>query len=346
MADANEPVVTELPEKVPVDDAPVTQKQGAADIADLLPDDLLGEEPDGSDEDKTAKPDTSDPLGEDDEPEADGKTATKEDGPQTGAGQYVSPNAKFKLADGREITVAELARNNLFHDDYSKKTEGVAREREAITKEKAEVAQVSQTVAEERKFLLWFAETYAPQPPQPPQMSARDDPVAHLEYQERLGQYNAMAQAYHSMLNGQKQEEQRKGGETQAQADARAKTEIGTLWEKIPMLKEPAKAKAFFETLEAGGKEHYGFSQDEIANAIKSDHRMGLALRDAIAYRRAKAKAPALQKELAAKPKPVRGSASRTEPQLAAQRTNRLATERLRKSGSMADAVDAIAALI
>lgn len=340
----DEPEITELPEKEPVEITPLSQKDAAADIEDILGDDLeRAPNPGGKDEkaDKADAEDEDDPLGlstaedvEKDEPE-------KDDGPN--ANQYVSPKAKFKLEDGREITVGELARNNLFQRDYTQKTEELSRKETGWKAKVDEAGQLSQKLSEEREFLIWFAERHVPKPPAAP---SGDDPMAEIEYGRQKRAYDEMVGAWQQFKFGQQQSTEQKDGETRKEAEARQRKEINAAIEKIPMLKDGKKAESFFNALVDGGSKHYGLSRDEVINAARTDHRMILALRDAVAYRRAQEKAPEIQKELAKKPVTVRGSAQRGAQQQMASRSKRNATEELRKNPTMRNGIAAIEALI
>lgn len=347
MANANAAVAGDPQDDLaPGSNTPLTEREAADGIESLLGDDLLIADPahkDGDDE----EPHEPDPLGEDEE-DAEENADTEDDGsPEPGtAGKYVASNAKYKLSDGTEITVGELARNNLFQRDYSKKTEEVAREREVVTQEKAEIAQVSQKLREEREFLIWYAEQNIPKPPAFPSVPASQDPMAHLQYAEDKRRYDVMAESWRAFKAGQAQDEQRKTGETQAEAQKRAATEVAALFDAIPVLKDQKKATAFFDALEKGAAEHYKLTQNQIADALKTDHRYGLILRDALAYRRAKAQAPAVQKELAAKPRLVRSGGQRSDPGQQVRRSIQKTTERLRQTGSMADGISAIEQLL
>lgn len=332
--------VTELPEKEPADISALSQKDAAADIEDILGDDLLPADP-VADEDKTA--DAPDPLADEDAEDVAGDDDAADDG-SSKPGQYVSPKGKYKLSDGTEITVAELARNNLYQRDYSQKTEALSAERKDWEAKVNESSQLAQTVSEERKFLIWFAENNIPKAPEPP-----TDPLdyaAEIEYARQKRAYDTMVESWRAFKAGEQQETERKTGETSAQAQKRQQKEVQTLFDKIPMLKDSKKAGAFFDTLAEAGAKYYGFTQDEIANSAKSDHRLILALRDAAQYRRGKEKAPTVQKELTRKPVTVRGSAQRGSPQQMQQRSKKQATERLRETGTMRDGIAAIEALI
>ena len=338
--------VSDLPEqRAPETGKPQSVSEAADSIADLLGGDLE-ETPDPKAKPGEDDEDASDPLG-DDEDVAGDEADDDADGPEKAtAGKYVSGSAKYKMADGTEITVQELARNSLYQRDYSKKTEEVAREREVITKEKTDVAQLSKTLKEERDYVIWFAETFAPKQPQVRQDI--DPLLAEIEYNRDLRHYQAFAESYRQFKSMQAQDDQRKTGETQQQAAARAKREVGQLFERIKIdpNKEPAKAKAFFEEIEQRGKEFYGLESNQIADLVKSDHRAALVLRDAIRYRKGQATAPKVQEKLKQVPKMVRQPTARIAPDQQQTRALRSTGEKLRQTGSLNDGIAAIEALL
>lgn len=312
--------------------------------------DLLGADPDEKPDPKakTAEDDEEaedDPLGE---PEEDVETETDDDtsdGPAT-AGKYVAANAKYKLADGSEITVGELARNNLFQRDYSVKTEEVARERETVTKEKAEIAQLSQTLSKEREYVIWFAQTHAPKVPEPPTLSAAEDPIGHLQYNEEVRKYQIFAESYRQFTESQQADTERQKGETQKQANERAAKEVTTLFDKVKIDPQSPKAKQFFDAIEKGASEFYGLNADQIANLAKTDHRTILVLRDAIRAKQNKKAVPEVATKLKAVPKMLRAPTARQAPDQQQARMRTQSGDKLRQTGSMSDGIAAIEALI
>lgn len=335
----NDPVTTDQPNPAPIDDKPLSVDDATAAIADLLGDDP--ETPDPADEKEGKQASEADPLGDDEDVEPESEEEA--DAP-SGNGQFVAASAKFKLADGTVISVGDLARNNLFQRDYTAKTEELAREREALTKSKADVDQLSRQMTEERNFLIWFAQTYAPKPPQPP--TGTDDPMAEIQYAQALRQYNAFAEAYRQFASSQKTDADRKAEESQKSAQERAQKEVKSLFEKLPFLKDKAKAEAFFTEVGNSAREYYGFSDDEIANATKSDHRLMLALRDAIRYRKAQKAAPKVKDEIAKLPRMVRTPTARGASGQEQARARQATAEKLRQTGSLEDGIAAIEALI
>jgi hypothetical protein len=116
---------------------------------------------------------TPDPAG-DDEGRAEGvepEDASQEDpvGEQDEDGsqrqEFAAFDTKVRLDDGSVITVGELARNNLFQRDYTRKTTELAAERETFEAQRSKVGQYAQAMAAERDFFLQVAGSLLPQPP-------------------------------------------------------------------------------------------------------------------------------------------------------------------------------------
>lgn len=324
---------------------PLTVNEAENSIADLLGADLDTPDPKAKTNEDKDEDAEEDPLGtteEDVEPETADDTS---DGSGT-AGKYVAANAKYKLADGTEITVGELARNNLFQRDYTGKTEEVARERETITKEKAEVAQLSQTLSAEREYVIWFAQTHAPKMPEPPALSAAEDPIGHLQYNEDVRKYQVFAESYRQFTESQKADTERQKGETQAEANKRAAKEVTVLFDKVKIDPQSPKAKQFFDAIEKGASEFYGLNADQIANLAKQDHRTILVLRDAIRAKQNKKAVPEVATKLKTVPKMLRAPTARQAPDQQQARVRTQSGDKLRQTGSMSDGIAAIEALI
>lgn len=260
------------------------------------------------------------------------------DGPdaELKGGRFAPDTAKVTLEDGTVITVADLKRNNLFQRDYSKKTEEVAREREAVTKEREEFSQLQAQIQQEREYARWTIEQLAPQEPKRPELSAAQDPMSWLQYQEDMGKYQQVVSAWQAMHQGQEAEKQRQQQEQRQQLETIVAKEREALFSAIPILKDDNKRKAWFEGNWANAQKNYGFTAEEL-NGI-TDHRVLKALNDANKYQAARAKAPTVQKEVQARPTVAQGSGRRPNPEANARRETDGMRKRLRETGSEADA--------
>ena len=323
---------------------PQTYEEQVEDISNLLADPVTDLPED--DQDEAATPETEqeedDPLFADDDVEDVGtEDAEDPDGseePEIKGGRFAPDSAKVTLDDGTVITVAELKRNNLFQRDYTKKTTEMAAEREQIASLKSEVDQYAQSLNQSRDYLAWYAETHLPKDPGRFAGDPVRDPVGYMQWQQQRDAYLDHQQAYHVFQQQKAEEEQRKSGETQQQAQARLKRESDALLKALPILKDPVKGPEAWSTLVRGAVEHYGYTPEEV-NSL-SDHRYALTLRDALAYRRIKAAAPKVQEKVR-QPAPVRPG-KRVAPNAQESKGRQARSERLRNSGSLEDGIAAL----
>lgn len=340
----------DLAPEAPVSDAPLTFAEGDEAIAALLGDpeedpaegtesnESAEDAPEPSDE-PAGDEDEIDPeaLSEDDEPVATEEPDASED---YAGGRFAADDAKVKLDDGTTISIAELKRNNLFQRDYSKKTEEVAREREALTAKETELSQVSDALSKEREYVLWYIENNIPQEPQRPTASAENDPYAWVKYQEQLANYQQHVQAWQMLHQGKQAEEQKKQTETKAEYEKRIAGERQTFLSRYPNLRDDNARAAWFEDTFKGASEAYGVSMEEL-NGITSAKQLEI-LRDAVLYRRAKAKTQTVRKDVQTKPATVTGSGRRQNPDAVVARQGQQVIKRLRETGNVRDADEAI----
>lgn len=342
MAESQPTVTDDQASSAPVNDAPLSLREGDEAIAALLGD--LG---DPEPAERTEGDESADPVPESDEddPDPDALSEDVDDvpdedepdaSPEFAEGRFAADDAKVKLEDGTTISIAELKRNNLFQRDYSKKTEEVAREREAVKTKETELSQVNEQLAKERDYALFAIEHFAPPEPTRPALAASQDPMAWLQYQEDMGKYQVAVQAWQALHQGRQAETERTQKEQKAKHDAYITTERDALFNAIPVLKDDTKRTAWFEETWKDAGSFYGFTPDEL-NGI-TDHRVIKALKDATRYQKAKTKAPVIQQQVQAKPVMVQGSGKRQNPDAIAQRNSQATVQRLRETGSVRDA--------
>lgn len=279
-----------------------------------------------------AEEEEAEDVGTEDAEETDGS-----DEPEIKGGRFAPDSAKVTLDDGTVITVADLKRNNLFQRDYTKKTTELTAEREQVTALKSEVDQYAQSLNQSREYLAWYAETHLPKDPGRFAGDPVRDPVAYMQWQQQRDTWLEHQQAYQAFQQQKADDDQRKSGETQKQAQARIKREQEALFSKIPVLKDPKKGQEAWNTLVTGAAD-FGFSPEEV-NGL-TDHRFALVLRDALAYRRIKAAAPKVQEKVR-QPAPVRPG-KRAAPDARESQGRKVRSERLRNSGSFEDGVAAL----
>lgn len=321
---------------------PQTFDENVEDISKLLgdpePDPAESAEEEAADT-EPANVEDDDPLGLDVEAEDVGEDDAEEpdgsDEPEIKGGRFAPDTAKVTLEDGSVITVADLKRNNLFQRDYTKKTTELKAEKEAFDAERTSFSQQAQSLDQFREYAAWYAEQFLPKQPAPFNGSRVNDPMGYMKWAEENDAWQAHVQAYQAFQQQGQIAQQQKQGETQKQAETRLAKERDALLKAIPVLKDPVKGKQTWEAIVAGAQNEYGITAEEV-NTV-GDHRMLVALRDALAYRRIKAKAPQVQAQVAAKPAMKPGK--RVATNMAPQKERQARSEQLRKTGSIDDAV-------
>lgn len=316
---------------------PPTQESLVEDISNLLEDPETDLPEESEDEAAASDEPEDDPLGLDDEAEDVEAADDSEDDDGSDAevkgGRFAPDSAKVKLDTGETITIADLKvrvdkRVKEFQRGFTEKTT-------ALSAKEASVDQQAQSLDEFRDYAAWYAETYLPKQPEP-FSGAPDDYVGFLEWQRKNAEWQAHAQAFDAFKQHKHADEQRKKGETDKQFQERRLKEAEALGKAIPVLKDPVKGKVAWDAMVAGAAD-FGFTAEEMDAVV--DHRLLVALREAIAHRRTKAKALQAPAEVAKRP--AMKSGRRAPPQAAASREQQVRSERLRNSGRLDDFVAA-----
>ena len=133
----------------------------------------------------------------------------------------------------------------------------------------------------------------------------------------------------------QQQVYQARQAEAQQGAKETAEREWTTLVEKLPVLKDPAKAKAFGDKLLTAGKAN-GFSEDELRSLLPTDHRLALVLRKAAKWDDLQASKPKVKEKVEGRP-PVQKGGRRLSPAESRAREASDAITQARKSGRLED---------
>lgn len=323
----------------------VTFDEHVEDLTKALQDDPLMADPvEEHTEETPAAEETKDddPLGLEAE---DVETETTEEPDESEAeikgGRFAPDTAKVTLDDGTVTTIAELKRGTLFQRDYTQKTQALSEEKKTFEAERQQVSQLAQQVEQLREYAIWYAEQYLPKKPEPFTGDRLNDPMGYLAWSQKNDEWQAHAQAYQTFQQQKTATEQQKKGETDKQFQERRLKEAAALGEAIPVFKDPVKGKAAWEAMVTGAAE-FGFSPEDLDAVV--DHRLLVVLRDALAYRRIKAKAPQAQVEVARRPPVREGRRAPADQQQTRQRQS--LTERLNKPGNFEAGVELLKNLI
>lgn len=336
-----------LPASGTVDDAPLSVDTATDKLTNLFTSDP---ETDPAPKDQveqpaaeTEQPEDDDPLGmnvkaEDvenpEEPdEADGSDDIK-------GGRFAPDSAKVKLPDGRTITVADLkshaeTRIKEFQRGFTQNSQALAEEKKAFEAERSKWSEYAQSLDQFREYATWYAENFLPKQPEPFAGDPEQDPLGYMKWQKARDEYLTHAQAFETFKQTRTADDKRKADEAGAQAQKRLGEERDALLKAMPVLKDPVKGKAAWDAMISGASEHYKITPEEV-NSV-GDHRMLVALRDAIAYRRLQAQAPTTRTTVAQRP--AISAAPRSTSNTAAKQERQARTERLRSTGNIDDAV-------
>lgn len=314
-------------------DAPSTEEL-IEDISNLMDDQGSSDPVKGHEDDKAAEAEPEDdPLGLDaDAEDVAADDADDPDGPdpEIKGGRFAPDTAKVTLDDGTVTTIAELKRGTLFQRDYTKKTQELSKEKETFAAEREQVSQYAQQLDQSREYLAWYAENHLPKQPEPFSGDPTLDPMGFMQWQHQMAGWQTHAQAFQTFQAMKKADDDRKAGETAQQQTQRHQREAAALLQAIPVLKDPVKGPSVWNAIVQGASQHYGISAEDV-NSIR-DHNQILILRDALAYRRIKAKAPEVQAQVAQKPAPKTGRRAPPNAAVNKGRTERL--ERLKRDPS------------
>lgn len=316
--------------------APETESSIMGDISDILDDpaeDTREDADDAADESEDAEDKEESDADEDEDAEDPDEKEGDEEEDQSDyvGGRFAPDSAKVNLADGTTTTIAELKRGFLREGDYTQKTQAVAEERKVIEQERQRVGQHTQQLDEQLQFASKWLELTKPQRPE---VSYGDDPIAHGEYQDAMQRWNEAAQWIGSQINQARTAYQQ---QAQATAENYKKAEEEALRKAIPALRDPGRHSAFVSEAKKIASE-YGIKAEELDGVY--DHRQWLILRDAMAYRRLKARTPKVKQDIESKPRMVQGS--RRDNSQSQTRARRNRTERLRNDGTVEAGMAAI----
>ena len=323
---------------------------GLADLIDDHEDDPVNEDEANEAEEEDAEIDDEDLelVDEDDEGETseeDVETDVKDDDETDGSedysgGRFAAHDAKVRLADGQMITVGELVRNNLFQRDYTAKTTEHAKNVEAFEAQRAQVNQLEDQVKQQQEYILWYAQNYLPADPGRFDGDAAQDPIGYNAHRQKQDAFEDQQKVLEYFEQKKQQREYDLQLEAAKEYQEQLDSELSLLRAKDPKsFGTDAQIKDFVSKSVEPAKKHYGFEEQDIRGI--SDHRMVLALKDALAYRRLKAKAPEARERLKGKPVIVKKGQRRSQASNSAKAA-KARFDRLRKTGSLEDGAESL----
>lgn len=265
-------------------------------------------------DDETVEAQDTDATGEADtaeEPEAEAEAT--EDAEDDG-----DPEVEW---EGKTFKLSELTKGYLRQQDYTRKTQEAAEQRKAAEREAAEAAQLKQQLSEALK-------TWAIPTEQEPNWAELVTKLTPQEYNQRRLRWEDVQKkrdaARAEFIALQTAERQRIVQE-----------ETQRLMEAVPEWKDPEKFHEGTQKIVKGAAT-YGFSAEEIAQV--TDHRMIRVLRDAQAWQELQRAKASVEKKTA-EVKPMLKPGAKPNRAQAEEVARQKARERLKKTGSIEDAV-------
>ncbi len=199
---------------------------------------------------------------------------------------------------------------------------------------KEQTAALAQQQQQQLEFFQKAQQTGFSEPTPPSKDLFESDPLAFmqskLEYDEAKAEHDTKVQQFQQMQKQQEQQQQQ-----QLQAFTQQQTQL--LAEKLPDIADPQKGEVIKKGLMEVG-EYYGWTPQELESV--RDHRYILALYDAMRFRKLlqkRGKATSKKQSIA----PVKAGAKKT-PNVGKAKARKQKQDRLRKTGSIDDAVDLI----
>lgn len=295
------------------------------------------EAPEGqSESEQPAEDDANPEQSEEGTDETEGQAEEETEEPTPEAPAYVPPEAKVKLPDGEEMTVADLIKGNLRDRDYRQKTMATAELERSYKAKSSEVQQFEQQLAADREFMIQLTQSLMPQKPDYSMVSV--DPIG---YAEQKAHYEARKEHLDYLIGTQQQLSQRKQQEqAETVKEIRAREWQATL-EHMPELKDSTRLNSFVGEIQKVASE-YGYSPQEIQN-VGLDHRQVRVLADAIKWRNLQASKSKVPAKVEGRP-PVQRGGTRQSPDMQKARDVKVAMDRLKSSGSIRDGVAALLA--
>lgn len=254
------------------------------------PEDAEASQPADASEDSTdaADQDAADPA-------SDGEKTNDEEPDEALDFDKLHGNTKLRLRDRSEVTVAELKRR---YDDLRQVDDvrqRIEADRSQFENERVQFAQKAQFIEQIAPRAIALLQAQLPEIPPMPDLSLRE--TDFFEYTAQLDDRNRAIEAYHATTAEIQQVEQaaqlqarERQQHQQAAVQGYIEEQKTKLFEKNPDLRDPAKLKEFETDLYKYAQEAYNFPRQEVDGVY--DHRLLEMMKDAIAYRKLKEKAP------------------------------------------------------
>ena len=267
-----------------------------------------------------------DPVAEEEvEEESEEEESEEEESEEEESEEEEAEDPEIEFEDGRKVKLSEVEKGFMRQEDYSRKTEEIARDRTAY-QEMAQIAnQKMQEIAAIETQLIEYVQGLIPD--EPDITLASTDPGTY-NYQKALR--DRAVSEVQNLLTMTQNTNQVQQGMSQQEMDAIVRREEDTLLREFPALRDPAKRAQFGESYKKTAN-HFGFSDDEI-NSTFDSRLMKMVYYAAIGVN-------AQQNRKNAKRRIVKRTAKKRGRAAVSPQKSTAALKRLKSSGSIDDAM-------
>lgn len=319
-------------------ESPVTQAENALlGSHDLTTDET--EEPEAETEETEAETpeeteeEADETEEEPEESESDETVAEESEEPEP------EPDVSYTMADGTEVNLDELKKGYLRQDDYTRKTQDLAEQRKGIAQTQQQFGEAQNALAQNLTIAMDVIS---------PQLSElhgtdwetlmRDDPY---EFAQKQAEYTVAKDKYQRLMG----QAQQLVGQQKAKTDQMRKSHLAeqakALTMAIPDLADPKKGAALAAKLRGHAVTHFGVSEQQAASI--TDQVTVRLLHDSFQLHQLRnAGLSAADKKVSKAPKKVLKPGSPQSKADKATRNRKEKLARVRRTGSIDDAVAAI----
>ena len=268
------------------------------------------------------------------EPDADGADNDDDEAAKDKPSEGEDPAKPIIEIDGKPLTAEDVRKGFLRQSDYTRKTQEVAEMRKAVEAERANASMLRDEYASRLEVIL----SSQPQMQEPNWAEmAQQDPLGFVVAREnwRVRQEQMQRLTEESNHIRAQQEAERSAIMQNLLAQERDK-----LLSVVPEWKDKSKAQADIAAIKSFVADAYGFSDTDLDGL--HDHRAVMVLRDAMAYRKAIADKAIAETKAKDKPPVNLKSGNRQAPDAIKSQKHAENMRRLKKTGSMQDALRAL----
>lgn len=275
------------------------------------------------------------------EPEEEIETEQSEE-PEPEPEAKTQPRTFKVKVDGKEVEVPEdeLLSGYSRTRDYTLKTQALAEQKRQF--EESIVKQQRERDAQWASQLEEFKKALGNIIPQKPDFEKLKRELPPEQYAAKLEEWQGHQERLEQVEKQQAEVRARQEEFAKGEYQKRLQAEQKLLVEKLPDLADPDKADSLRESLVEQAM-HYGFSAQDLEQV--SDHRAFLMLHDAMQWRKQQAKAPQIKNKIEKVMEPNRPGAKK-EPSDSRGAKYTEASTRLRQTGKLDDAANALTALL